>query len=38
MSRDVQCTTVDGIEVDISISGHGGILAAHFMASEVRLS
>jgi hypothetical protein len=31
-----QCTTVNGVEVDISISGPGGVLAARFMANEVR--
>ncbi len=34
-SPGVQCTTVNGVEVDISISGHGGILAADFVAREV---
>ena len=34
-SPSVQCTTVNGVEVDISISGHGGILAADFVAREV---
>ena len=31
-----QCTTVNGVEVDISISGPGGVLAARFMAKEAR--